>query len=222
VEQSVQEIVDRFHDLYYNGKPGEGFIFQRTSWFGVPTAKCPMDMWIYQEILTDLRPDIIIECGTFMGGSALYFAHLFDNLGSGRIITIDIEEREGRPEHPHIAYLTGSSTDPDIFDQVTAAIPSGSKVMVILDSDHSYAHVSKELELYSPLVSQGQYLVVEDTNVNGHPTYAEFGPGPWEAAHDFMRSNDDFVVDKGREKFLMTFNPSGYLLRQSTGNGAKA
>ncbi len=86
--------------------------------------------------------------------------------------------------------------------------------MVILDSDHSRDHVLRELELYSPLVTPGCYLVVEDTNVNGHPVSPEFGPGPMEAVEAFLETTNDFEVDRSREKLLLTFNPSGYLRRR--------
>jgi cephalosporin hydroxylase len=85
--------------------------------------------------------------------------------------------------------------------------------MVILDSDHSQSHVEKELKLFAPLVTLNSYLIVEDTNINGHPAYPSFGPGPYEAVETFLRTNDNFEVDSSREKFLMTFNPKGYLKR---------
>jgi cephalosporin hydroxylase len=85
------------------------------------------------------------------------------------------------------------------------------RVLVVLDSDHSRDHVLAELRAYAPLVTPGSYLVVEDTNVNGHPVYEAFGPGPMEAVQDFLKERDDFEVDRSREKFLLTFNPGGWL-----------
>jgi cephalosporin hydroxylase len=85
--------------------------------------------------------------------------------------------------------------------------------MVVLDSDHHKDHVLEELRLYSPLVSVGQYLIVEDTHFNGHPILKNFGPGPWEAVEEFLRERPDFAVDSSREKYGMTFNPHGYLRR---------
>ena len=84
---------------------------------------------------------------------------------------------------------------------------------MILDSDHSQAHVFQELTIYSPLVTKGSYLIVEDTNVNGHPVCPEHGPGPMEAIEEFLKKNKDFVIDGEKEKFLMSFNPRGYLRR---------
>ena len=87
--------------------------------------------------------------------------------------------------------------------------------MVILDSDHSRDHVLAELRAYAPMVTTAQYLIVEDTNVNGNPVLPEFGPGPMEALDAFLAENDDFEPDDEREKFLLTFNPRGYLRRVS-------
>ena len=85
--------------------------------------------------------------------------------------------------------------------------------MVILDSDHNRDHVLKEMELYSPLVTRGSYLVVEDTNINGNPVLADFGPGPAEAVREFLQHHNEFEVDRNMEKFYMTFSPGGYLRR---------
>jgi cephalosporin hydroxylase len=208
---SIGVVIDAFHELYYNGPRGEQEIYKNTTWMGVPCEKCPLDMWIYQEILHEVRPDLIIETGTRHGGSALFLAHMLDLLGKGRIVTIDVEALP-RPHHPRITYITGSSDDPDV---VAGALPTAADVvcLVILDSDHSKQHVLRELELLAPVVSVGSYLIVEDTNINGHPTFPEFGPGPYEAVEEFLQNNNNFIVDDAREKFLMTFNPRGFLKR---------
>ena len=86
--------------------------------------------------------------------------------------------------------------------------------MVILDSDHSQAHVEAELAAYAGIVSVGSYLIVEDTDINGHPARPDFGPGPWEALQTFLATNHDFEVDRSRERFLLTLNPGGYLRRR--------
>jgi cephalosporin hydroxylase len=207
----MQETIDRFHDLYYNGPPGEGYIFQRTSWMGVPCQKCPLDLWIYQEILHEVRPDLVIETGTNLGGSALFLAQMFDLLGHGHVVSIDIVDLP-RPAHPRITYVAGSSSDAALVARAVDGRPRHA-CMVVLDSDHSEAHVAKELELLSPYVTRGSYLIVEDTNINGHPTYPTYGPGPFEAVTKFLVARPEFQVDRSREKFLMTFNPSGYLRR---------
>lgn len=206
-------ITDKFHNLYYNGSREAGNIYERTRWMGVTCWKCPLDLWIYQEIISEIAPDLIIETGTHRGGSALFMAHMLDIVGKGEIITIDIEEKPPLPQHPRIRYVNGSSADAGLVASLLEGRPSGEKRMVALDSDHSKRHVAAELELLAPCVSVGSYLIVEDTNINGHPALPSFGDGPYEAVTDFLSRNKDFVVDDAREKFLLTFNPRGFLYR---------
>ena len=210
--QEARTTIDAFHALYYNGMPGEGLIFQRTFWMGVPCWKCPLDLWVYQEILHEIRPDLIIETGTNAGGSALYLAHILDILGHGQVVSIDITDMP-RPAHPRVRYITGSSADPQVIASAVRGTARG-VCMVVLDSDHTKEHVGRELELLAPYVTPGSYLVVEDTNINGHPVYPTFGPGPHEAVSAFLQKHPEFVVDPTREKFLLTFNPGGFLRRR--------
>ena len=208
--QSPDETVQSFHSMYYDSK-----VWRDTYWQGVETEKTPLDLWIYQEILFELRPDVIVETGTFDGGSALYLATMCDLVGSGKVITVDIETRPYRPKHPRSTYVEGhSSTSAGAVAKVRAGIGDAQKVMVILDSDHALSHVREELKVYSGMVSSAQYLIVEDTNINGHPVQPEFGPGPMEAVDEFLRVNKDFEIDRSREKFYLTFNPRGFLKRR--------
>ena len=207
-----QRTVDDFHKLYY-GNPKN--TWNNTTWLGTKALKCPLDLWIYQEIIYETRPDIIIETGTAAGGSALFFASMFDLLGQGRVATIDIKNRWKRPQHPRITYLLGPSTSNDIVECVKSITNDSDRVMVVLDSDHSRDHVLNELRLYSPMVSEGCYLIVEDTNINGHPVLTGYGSGPMEAMETFLAENDDFEIDREREKFLLTFNPRGYLRKKA-------
>jgi cephalosporin hydroxylase len=195
-----------FHREFYNSR--NQFT---TFWLAVPAAKNPLDMWVYQEIIYEIKPDVIVECGTAHGGSALFFANLFDLMKNGKVITIDIEDIKGRPQHDRIIYLHGSSTSEEIISKVKSLIRENDKVLVSLDSDHSKQHVLKELSLYSKLVSKGSYIVVEDTNINGHPVLPGYGEGPMEAVSDFLINNNDFIIDKSREKYLLTFYPKGWL-----------
>jgi cephalosporin hydroxylase len=208
-----KSIVSQFHKLYYDAHIF-GKTWCNTFWLGIPTLKCPLDLWIYQEIIFEVKPDVIIECGTAHGGSALFLASVCDLVGNGKVITIDIEDKKGRPKHNRIKYLLGSSTSKEIVRKVRSLVKNGDKVMVVLDSDHHKEHVLNELRIYSNFVTKGSYIIVEDTNINGHPVYPEFGPGPMEAVEEFLREkNKDFVVDKTKEKFYLTFNPKGYLKR---------
>ena len=199
-----------FHYLYYRDFAKT---WGNTSWLGHRLFKNPFDLWIYQEILFELKPDLIIETGTAKGGSALFMASICDLMGTGRIMTIDITDRPGRPVHKRVSYVHGSSTDPAIIEMVAKEVRTASTVMVILDSNHSAAHVSAELEVYSKFVTPGSYLIVEDTNVNGHPVWRSFGPGPMEATNAFLQKSSGLTVDRSKEKFHFTFNPRGFLKR---------
>lgn len=215
--EDEKRLVDSFHQFYYESVNFGGGI-GNLKWMGTDIAKYPTDMWIYQELLNEIKPDVIIEAGTFKGGSALYLANICDMLGKGKIFTIDIDAIKGRPKHKRITYLEGSSTDENLVNKIKKQIKKQDVVMVILDSDHTRAHVLNELRTYHKLVTPGSYLVVEDTSVNGHPIKTYFGEGPMEAVRDFFKENNDFVIDKSREKFLLTANPNGYLRKKTKKN----
>jgi cephalosporin hydroxylase len=226
-DSSTEQVVtNQFHKLYFDSHAA-GKAWMSSTWMGVPLHKCPTDLLTYQEIIYEVEPDVIVETGTLLGGSAYYLASLCDLVGRGRVITIDVDSAEDsrarvrgpigrvRPDHARITYLRGSSTSEEILQQVKSLIHAGDRVLVVLDSDHSKAHVVEELCAYSPLVSVGSYLVVEDTNVNGHPVLPQFGPGPMEAVEEFLTTNTNFAPDQSREKHFLTFNPCGYLRRKS-------
>ena len=137
-----------------------------------------------------------------------------DLLGRGGSLTVDIDEEPVGRAIGGSPTSSGSSTDPAILDRLARAT-RGKRVMVILDSDHHAPHVLAELRAYRDLVSVGCYLVVEDTNVNGHPVLPDYGPGPMEALEEFLATTGDYVVDRDRERFLLTLNPSGFLRRVS-------
>lgn len=204
-------ITEQFHRLFYH--PGKK-TWKDTRFRGVRLLKCPFDLWVYQELLHEVRPDVIIEAGTKYGGSAFYMANICDLEDHGKIVTIDVQDRSGRPDHPRITYLTGSSTDPDLVGRVDAMIPEDAVVLAILDSDHSRDHVRDELEIWSQRVTSGSYVIVEDSNVHGHPVHNGHRPGPWEATRGFLRSHPEYEVDRHCERYGITFNPNGYLKRR--------
>lgn len=211
-ESEQQHVIDSFHELYYySGFSGGTWL--NTYWLGVPVLKCPLDLWVYQEVIFEVRPDLIVETGTASGGSALFMACMCDLVGNGKIITIDVEDALHRPQHERIRYLRGSSTAESIVEQIRSIVSDGIKVLVLLDSDHRKEHVLAELQIYSQFVTKGSYIIVEDTNINGHPVKPGFGPGPMEAVQDFLEGNEDFIMDDSKEKFYLSFNPKGYLQR---------
>jgi cephalosporin hydroxylase len=217
----ARQIVSEFQKWwYYHDKQ----TWDSTTWMGVKLWKYPTDLWIYQEIVFELQPDLIIETGTAFGGSALYLAHLCDLLEQGHVVSIDIEAKPDRPQHPRISYVTGSSTDmaswqTEQLESVVAVLRRAEvdrpdrKTLTILDSDHSAYHVRKELELYA---ERSDYLIVEDTNLNGHPVRPRFGPGPHEAVEAFLHSpaGAAWERDEFRERLILTANPGGYLRRK--------
>lgn len=200
-------MTEAFHVRYYNSN-----VWQKTRWMGHVMLKCPLDLWIYQELIVSVRPTLVVETGTFAGGSAMFMASIFDLLGEGEVVTIDIAPL-AQPPHPRVRYLTGSSIDPGIVATVFEIAKEHERVLVILDSHHRKRHVLREMKAYAPLVSVASYLIVEDTNINGHPVAAGFGPGPAEAVTQFLAHRRDFVVDRSCERHQLSFNPGGFLRR---------
>jgi cephalosporin hydroxylase len=211
---SIDKTIRDFQLLYYHLRTPGGENWQRTSWMGINILKYPSDLWIYQELISWLKPDLLIETGTWSGGSALYLSHLCDLVGKGEVLSIDLSPQPNLPQHPRLTYITGSSTAPAVMVRVRQRAHNKQTIMVILDSDHTAPHVLHEMQLYHPLVTPGSYLIVEDSNINGHPAAPGWGPGPMEAVMQFMQENRDFEIDKECEKLLLTANPNGYLRKR--------
>jgi cephalosporin hydroxylase len=188
-------------------------IITRSTYFGITTFKSPIDFWIYQELLFERRPDFIVEIGNFHGGSALALAHLCDALGHGRIIGLDLSH-DAVPEivrqHPRIRLLGGDACAS--FGQVAELVAGSASVMVIEDSAHTYDNTLAVLRTYAPLVTPGNYFIVEDGIIH-HGLDGGPSPGPYEAIETFVQENGAFEIDRGRESFLITWNPKGYLRR---------
>jgi cephalosporin hydroxylase len=221
MDLAEQSIIDQFVGIYGGGKAqrlrdaGQSDAmppWAETYWLGKQVVKCPMDLWVYQEIIWETKPDLIIETGTSGAGSAWFFAHVLDALGNGSIITVD---KDSYPHlclaHPRIQYLVGDSISGVIAEQIRAAAV-GKRVMVSLDSLHTYEHVARELALYGPLVTPGCYLVVEDTGLGG-----DGAGGDWctRAAAEFVAANPGYEIDKSRERHLLTSNRDGWIRRIS-------
>jgi cephalosporin hydroxylase len=175
-----------------------------------------MDLWVYQEIVWDLQPTLIIETGTAYGGSALYFARQLDRVGEGHVLSIDLEPAERLPTHPRISYVRGfSSVHAELVAKVQAIAHGHPRVMVVLDSDHAKRHVLAELEAYAPLVTKNQFLVVEDTNMNGRPVDIDWhgGPGPGLAVDEWLPQHKEFERALLAERYLLTMHPNGWMRR---------
>jgi cephalosporin hydroxylase len=205
--QLDRSAISRAHEVFY-----ESDAWTKATWLGKQALKNPLDLWVYQEIVVETQPELIVETGTYRGGSALFLASVCDLVGRGEVVSIDVEPaRDDYPVHPRITYLAGrSSTDPGVVAEV-AERAEGRSILVVLDSDHSQAHVEAELAAYAPLVPVGCYLIVEDSNIG--LIREDLMPGPLQAVDSFLSRRGDFEIDRGREKFLITFNPSGYLRR---------
>jgi len=213
--QSGRGVVDQFNDLWYRSG-----VARQLVWRGDLIQKNPCDLWMVLDLFQKIRPTVLVETGTDRGGSASFYADMFKTLGmTATVVTVDINPKWSfDPESKNIQSIVGYSTDAPVFDKVRAAVASAlarspGPVMVMLDSDHSEENVTKELALYSELVTPGSYLIVEDTNINGHPSSPGTGPGPWEAVDAFLKTRSDFVADQDCERFLLTFFPRGWLKR---------
>ncbi len=190
--------------------------FASVKWLGNTILQNIFDLWVTQEIIFEVKPELLIECGTNKGGSSLFYANVFDLMGQGSVITIDIEKMHNL-SHPRVTYLMGSSTSPDIVDAVRhkAAACQG-PVMVILDSDHSQQHVMRELECYAPMVTTGSYCLVQDGVIDTLGIFRAGRPGPLPTIDDFIRTANHFEIDEELSKrFIITHHPKGWLKRIS-------
>jgi cephalosporin hydroxylase len=186
-----------------------------------------------QEVLYQVKPDVVIETGVAHGGSLIFYASLCKAMGKGRVIGVDIEIRphnrtaiESHEMMPWITLIEGSSTDKAIVNRVSALIQPGECVLVILDSNHTKAHVLAELQAYGPLVTSGSYIVATDgimSQVVGAPrTQPDWSwNNPHEAAHVFANGNPDFILEEpvfpfneGQIQERVTYWPSGFLRRR--------
>ncbi len=209
----VVRTIKQFTQIYFVSR-----VWEKTTWLGVNSFQTPTDNWAMQEILVEQKPDFVVETGTRNGGTALYYASILSLLGSdGKVITVDIEPHvDQAAQHDlfrqRVQVITGSSTAPEVIEAITKQV-KGRRVLVTLDSLHTKDHVLKEMELYAPLVTEGSYLVVQDTIASKNPLFPSFreSGGPMEAVDEFLKTHPEFVVDDEREKFLLTFYPRGYL-----------
>lgn len=213
--QSTGSEAEEYHKWYFNT-----MVWKTTTWMGIDTWKSVTDMWNYQEILFDLQPSLVIEFGTNQGGSALYFANIMRQLGKPfKVLSVDVNHGPLKPaarRDPDILFVESRSTVPAVAEHIQrlkSQLPG--KIFAILDSDHAMNHVLAEMKLLRPLLSAGDYLIVEDSMLNGHPNLPGWGPGPYEAIEAYEQEfPDDYTHDVEREnKFGFTYAPNGFLIR---------
>jgi cephalosporin hydroxylase len=187
--------------------------FADIKWLGQPMWQDVTDAWLIQDAIAEIRPSLIIETGTNQGGSALYYANLLDLLGSGAVVTVDVERMHDL-SHPRIEFLIGGSTSQEIVDAVRArAEQAKGPVMVILDSDHAESHVRAELGAYAPLVTPGSLMLVQDGIIDTMRDFRAARPGPVPAIKDFLARHPEFEVEDRAGPFLVTHHPMGWLRR---------
>ena len=238
VEQFNEECRDRIKAMGANKKllcAANDFMRDSTkpkysynfSWMGRPIIQYPQDMVAMQELIWEIKPDIVVETGIAHGGSLIFYSSILELIGKGSVLGIDIDIRkhnreaiESHPMYKNISMIEGSSVSEDVLSQVRDAVAGKGTVLVVLDSNHTHEHVMKELELYSPFVTKGSYLVVFDTIVEDMPE-GSFPDRPWDkgdnpktAVWEFLKNDDNFDIDKNiQNKLLITVAPDGYLKR---------
>ncbi len=222
-QKNLQEL-----GLSFLVKTAESKYSYNFSWLGIPIIQFPQDMIALQEIIWNVKPDLIIETGVAHGGSLVLSASILELIGNdGLVVGIDIDirqhNREAIENHPmfkRIKLLEGSSVSDEILQKVTEIAKSRNNILVILDSNHTHDHVSEELKKYSPFVSTDSYCIVFDTVIEDMPEDS-FPDRPWgkgnnakTAVWEFLKENENFIIDKEIEnKLLITVAPDGYLKR---------
>lgn len=194
----ARPIADAYHRNWYEA----GNTWMRSKWMGFPIQQCPFDMQRYQELIYSLKPRAIVQTGVNEGGSLLFLAHVLDALDSSSdavVVGIDIKLTPKAKElnHRRIHLIEGDSAAPEVVSRAHELVGARAPVIVSLDSDHSCRHVLRELDAFASFVGVGGALVVEDTNVNGHPVLPYFGPGPHEAIEQWLSNNPDRFVETG-------------------------
>jgi len=206
-------IADDLRDAFVNAYH-RSLAWQDTTWLGHPVPNTPTDLVTYQEILSEVRPDWVVETGTHGGGRALFLASILDLLGHGQVVSIDEHGAKG-PEHPRITYVQGRPDATETRQAVTDLVGDDPHAMVVIGRRNLRDRVRREFEAYAPLVRIGSYVVIEHTAMNGFPIDATAGPGPHEALRRIMNVHGEFLADSEREKHGLTFNGGGFLRRIS-------
>ncbi|MDO8623486.1 MAG: CmcI family methyltransferase [archaeon] len=217
---SLERAADEWIDLSMkNGLPYE------VEWLGVPVIQTPQDMILMQELIFRTQPDVVVDLGIGHGGSCIFYSSILELLGKGKVIGVDVDIREhnrkvleAHPLYHRIELIQGSSISLETVAEVEKRIPSESKVVVCLDSNHTKNHVLNELKLYEKFVDVGSYMVVFDLFTPGIAKKGYFGEiyrnnGPREALDEFLNENHDFEIDKEYNKLFISYCIDGFLKR---------
>jgi len=217
-EKIYADALDKpLHSYLWNYYHQKDYI-QSVKWMGIPTLKVIFDLWIYQEIIFKKKPDVIIEIGSHYGGSTLYLAHILDIVNHGQVISVEIHPQNFRGQHKRVIEIEGDCSLPEVLSKIKDMI-KGKTVMVIHDGDHREFAAFRDLELYAPLVTKGHYFIMEDGIYDLYnPERGKINPdqkGPLQAIRRFMKAHPNcFEIDMNSERFLLTSNPQGYLIKK--------
>ena len=212
---SDAQMIRRFQDIYLTNSKQT---WETLTFLNIECGQHPNDAWVHQEIISQVKPDFVVEAGTYKGASAALWALVLGQVNpQGRVISIDIHDHGIAYDKAPILkekmdFILGGSTDPKTIAEVQKRV-AGKKVLVILDSMHTKEHVLAELRAYAPMVSVGSYILVQDTGLSSHPTLKSAEPGPLGAVEQFLQENDQFVPDYWPERLMFTTQPKGYLKR---------
>jgi cephalosporin hydroxylase len=206
----ADDLRDAFTNAYYRS-----LAWRETRWLGRRVSLAATDLVTYQEILTDVRPDWVIETGSQGGGHALFLASICDLLGHGRVISVVPRHDPKWPQHQRLQYVSAAPHTPEARELVCKVVGDAPHAVVILGSRTRRDRTRREFELFAPFVPVGSYLIVEHTVLNGFPVDASFGPGPHEALRRLMNLHGEFLADTARERHALTFNQGGFLRRIS-------
>ncbi len=224
VDLYSREGLDMLTNLWIKSAAEHRLMYEPT-WLGRPIIQFPADIVTIQELLWQIRPDVVIETGVAHGGSLMLSASILELIGNGKVVGVDIEIRphnraaiEAHPLKHRIELIEGTSIAPDTVAAVLEAAKGARSVMVVLDSNHTEAHVLRELELYGPLVTPGSYLVAHDGAQawvwdipRGKPEWKD--DHPLNAIHKFLKTHPEFRIDAHCTRHGITSSPDGYLKR---------
>ncbi len=202
------DLREAFTDAVWRNLP-----WRSTTWLGSPIATAPTDLLAYQEILSKVRPDWVVDIGASDPGRASFLASICELIGHGQVLSIRDADADEPPPHFRLRCQTGAPLDPEVIEHVRGLVGDGNAV-VVLGACADREATTAQFEAYVDLVKVGSYVIVTDTIVNGRPVWTSFGPGPAEGIKQILNRHGKFVADPEMEKYALTFNPGGFLRRE--------